>query len=131
MICITDCQLAQCLNLPTECDEANLTIGTLEPDTDYYIYVWDEGRDKTKRISATSDGTGLLTFDMLPYRRFFNDVTRFAIWVTKTDEGITEKNNITIGSEVYTCFTFTFIKTFGTEESPYYQLALQNQEISV
>lgn len=131
MICITDCNEAKCLNLPTECDVANLTVGTLAASTDYYVYVWDEGRDKYKRISATTDGSGLLIFDMLPYRRFFNDNTRFVLWVTLRTGGITAKEDITIGAETYTCFLLTFIKTFGTEENPYWQVALQNQEIEI
>lgn len=129
--CITDCQTAQCLNLPNECDVANLTVGEVAANTAYYVYIWDEGRDKYKRISVTSDGAGLLTFNMLPYRRFFNDHTRFILWVTLVTDGITQKVNITIDSVVYTCLSFTFIKTFGTEKNPYYQLALSNQTIEI
>jgi len=128
--CITECQEAKCLNLPNEADVANLTVGTVAPLTAYYVYVWAEGRDKYKRISVTSDGAGLLTFDMLPYRRFFNDSDRFILWATLTTDGITEKANITVDAVVYTCFQLTFIKTFGLEtENPYYQLALSNQTI--
>lgn len=124
MICITDCQKAQCLIAPSPCiDEylgniQNLVIGALEPDTDYSLYIEDQNNEVLKLIQITSDAIGNLTFDMNDYLGFFHENTIYKVWVTILGAGLTAVEDITFGPyDTYTCVLLEFKKVSENSET--------------
>jgi hypothetical protein len=109
MICVTDSTNTMCLVSPNACEEQqDLVIGTLTADTDYWIYIHNESTGRNYKVSATSDGDGLLTINMIPLAGILTSNNVYYLWVTEENVNITDQENITINAVEYTSFRLTF-----------------------
>jgi hypothetical protein len=112
MNCI-NCQEAKCLVTPASCAEtANLIIGTATPDTDYWVYIWNEATNRQILRPITSDNEGLIIFDMSINPAFFYANTQFKIWVTLPNVNESDTVDIEIGEDAYSCFKVSFNDVF-------------------
>lgn len=107
MIC-NNCQ--RVCNIPSCVD--NIIIGSIT-DTDQAVYVFfQDQRSVINRLSATSDGNGLITLDLTDTANDDFEIIPemlYDIWVTRDDaESITDKEDITVSGslETFNCLGF-------------------------
>jgi len=130
ILCISDCTTTKCLAAPNRCEETQtLTIGTM-PDNnqDYWVYIYDETRDKLTRIEATSDNAGELVIDLVPLAGKLNPYSIYYIFVTQEGANMSEREDITIDGETYTCLKVEFAHPFNDSNE---QVVITNQTISI
>lgn len=130
IVCISNCTPAKCLLTPNKCESPQmLTIGELPlANHDYWVYIYDESRDKIKRIEATSDASSILEIDLSDHAAFYHPYAYYYIWVTDEAADITAKEDIIIGTETYTCFKLEFASAFNDTNE---QVFISNQTITV
>lgn len=89
----------------------NLVIGTLAPNTNYWVYVYKEEIDKLKRVQVTSNGAGLLTINMFSFpNTYFRPYAVYYLWVTAVNDNVSDQQQVDINSVDYTCFKLEFIR---------------------
>jgi hypothetical protein len=130
IVCISNCTPAKCLLAPNKCETPqNLVIGEMPAaNTDYWVYVYDESRDKIKRIEATSDANSILTIDLSDHAAFYHPYAYYYFWVTEEAADITAKEDIIIDSETYTCFKLEFSMAFNDTNE---QVFITTQNITI
>jgi hypothetical protein len=90
----------------------NLRIGTLANSTAYYIYFRNSSSGKFNRLSATSNGSGLLTA-VIDFDPLAN--SQYEIWVTlQTAEDIDAKETINIDGIEATCLYIQFQRVYNS-----------------
>lgn len=144
MICLNDYTLVKCLIAPNRCgsitivdDEEvvgpqNLVIGTLALDTDYEVLVYREETDVLIRVTATADGAGLLTINLMDFpANFFRPFNVYYLWVVIPGANLTDRENITIDAIAYTLFKieFTRIQEYDATDELNYDVATATQSI--
>ena len=106
-----------CLNskpIP-KCTDA-LVLGTADPTTAYYVYIKDCSINYTERLSATTDGAGLLTVDISTLELL--PTHAYEIWITKqTETNASNKESFTIDSTIDDCINLTVFEDDQTYTS--------------
>lgn len=74
----------------------SVVLGTITPDTDVSVYVWDVTTSLIQTLDAASDNAGLLTVD-------FSDLAllsshAYEVWATTAGGNYKDKLTITVGS---------------------------------
>ena len=90
----------------------NLRIGTLANSTAYYVYFRNSSSGKFNRLSATSNGSGLLTavLDFDPLTK-----SQYEVWVTlQTAENIDAKEPINIDTIEADCLYIQFQRVYNS-----------------
>jgi hypothetical protein len=107
-----DCYL---LDSIPECTE-ELVLGTIDPDTEVYIYVKNIFTGYVHREEVTSDGDGEIVLDLTqPDISFYNQDSIYEIWATlRTDS---ERLDITVAyGQVHDCLSLSFFAVNDTTE---------------
>jgi hypothetical protein len=90
----------------------NLRIGNLANSTAYYVYFRNSSSGKFNRLSATSNGSGLLTA-VIDFDPLAN--SQYEIWVTlQTAEDIDAKETINIDGIEATCLYIQFQRVYNS-----------------
>jgi hypothetical protein len=92
-----------------ECTESQV-LGTIDPDTEVYIYVKNVFSGYVHRQEATSNETGELTLNLtLPEASFYNQDSQYQVWATLRDDN--ERIDITYAYGLTaTCLNLSFFK---------------------
>lgn len=111
------CNDCHTLDQIPECTES-LELGTIDADTEVYIYVKNNFTDYVHRQEALSDGDGLLTLDLTqPDPTFYNKDSSFEIWVTLRTDNV--KIDITVSYGVVAdCLNLSLFPVNDTYELP-------------
>jgi len=130
ILCISDCTTTKCLVAPNRCDVGqNLTIGTMPANSqDYWVYIYDETRDKLIRLDVQSDNAGLLVLDIAPLAGKLNPYAIYYIFVTEEGANMSEREDIDINGETYTCLKVEFTHPYNDSNE---QVTISNQIISI
>lgn len=135
IVCISNATKAKCLLAPNSCAEhAYIVIGTMPANsTDYWVYIYDESRDKLKRIEATSSNTGVLTIDLaVNSPRFFHPYANYYLWVTSVNADISDKEDITIATVEYQTLKLEFSRGWELDNnSDEYTATITTQTITI
>lgn len=113
MACNT-CQATKSIPVCTDL----LILGTIDPDIEVYIFVINHSTGYTHRQEATSDNDGIIKVDLSkPDPSFYNPDSAYEIWVTLQTSSQSERLDIAIDSEDYSCFNLTFNSLYNEEDS--------------
>jgi hypothetical protein len=98
-----------------ECTDS-IVLGSIDPDTEVYIYVKNIFTDYVHREEVTSDGDGDITLDLTePDSSFYNPDSQYEIWVTLRDSS--ERLDITYAYGLTdTCLSLSFFRVNDTTE---------------
>ena len=98
--------------VPTCANE--LILGTVMPNTDYWIYVDNLASNYSYRQSSTSDAQGLLSLDLtLPGKSFY--MTNYTYNVRITEQGAYDIVRLEIQDNTFNCITIPFYTVNGNE----------------
>ncbi len=120
------CVTAKCLVLPVcETEGGNtLTIGTLEAETQYSVYIKNLDNGIVRAVDSTTDVNGLLIIDLWDFFPFLNHVALFRLWI--------EQNNnlaaINIADATVPCLNLRFNMVYDNNTLP---IAPTTQEITL
>lgn len=130
ILCISDCTTVKCLTAPNRCEETQtLIIGTMpENEQHYWVYIYDESRDKLHRVSASSDISGQLEIDLAALAGKLNPYAVYYIFVTLEGANLSEREDITSGAETYICFKVEFTHPYNDSNE---QVIITNQTIAI
>lgn len=106
--CIETQPVPTCINL--------LTLGLVDADTDYWVYIKNNATGYQERQEFTTGPDGLVKLDMTkPYVDFYTDNFYYKIWVTPVDSSISLQVPIVIDELEYLCFTTRFERAFSDD----------------
>ena len=108
------CNCSQLDQIP-ECTDSIL-LGSIDPDTEYYIYVKNSSTGFTYREEVTSDELGHIELDLTqPDPTFYNQESSYEVWVTLRDSN--ERLEITYAYGLTdTCLALSFFRLSTTIE---------------
>jgi hypothetical protein len=111
------CNTCETFDPIPECSES-LELGTIDADTEVYIYVKNQFSEYVHRQEALSDEDGVLTIDLTyPVPSFYNKDNTYEVWTTLRDDN--ERIDITISYGVVTdCINISFFPVNDTYELP-------------
>lgn len=93
---------------------AILTIGTIAPTTDVFVWLFNLTTGVATRFPVTSDGAGLVTVDLTDYPQI--EGHDYQLYLTPYPTTNTEENmNVTISAVVYTCFALRFVTVYDDQ----------------
>lgn len=98
-----------------ECTET-LVLGTIDPDTEIYIYVKNISNGYVHREETTSNGDGDITLDLTaPDSTFYNPDSSYEVWATLRTESV--RLDITYAYGLTdTCLSISFFRVNDTTE---------------
>jgi len=104
------CNCEEAYSLP-ECTDT-ITIGTLLPNTIYWIHIENTSSGYKYTQEVTSDALGVIVLDSTqPSQAFYNERSLYQISVTLPEESTTK--NITIDAIAVQCIFLSFYKQHG------------------
>lgn len=95
----------------------DLQIGSLTAETTYWVYIQNLTTGRITKVEATTNADGLLLIGAtysVSGLQFMAEHT-YKLWVTLPNANVSEMENITIDSIVYTCFYIKINRILGTD----------------
>lgn len=90
-----------------------LQVGTVTPDTDYWVHVKNLITHNTYRQTVTSDVAGLLFFDLTkPDTSAYSPNFDYELYVTEVGSGVVVE--VDVNGTLYSCFNLSFGAIKGT-----------------
>jgi hypothetical protein len=103
------------LSIRSECTES-LVLGTIDPDTEIYIYVKNISNGYVHRQEITSDAEGEITLDLTaPDPTFYNSDSSYEVWATLRTDSVKLDILYAYGL-VDTCLSISFFRVNDTTE---------------
>ena len=111
------CNNCETLDPIPECSES-LELGTIDANTEVYIYVKNLFSEYIHRQEAISGNYGALVIDLTyPVPSFYNKDSSYEVWATLRDDN--ERIDITVSyGLVYDCVNISFFPVNDTYELP-------------
>jgi hypothetical protein len=98
-----------------ECTD-NILLGTIEPDTEVYIYVKNLSSGYVHREETTSDEDGYLTLDLTePDPTYYNSDSHYEVWATLRTDNVRLDITYAYGL-IDSCLSLSFFRVNDTTE---------------